>query len=291
LTDTTDVLAVEEPLEIRLVHGPTTARQQQSLAITMRTPGDDPELALGFLLSEGLIRRIADVQWLACGDDVWNLTPLAGGAGRPLELPELEGRIACPPNTVTVGLAPQVEVDRGKLQRHFYMTSSCGLCGKSSLAALEHQGMRSLAGRGLSVAPQWVAGLPAELRRTQRVFSLTGGLHAAGLWTPQGPLQWVREDVGRHNALDKLVGRLLLAGQWPAREGVLVVSGRLSFELVQKAVVAQIPVVVAIGAASSLAVQCAERFGVTLIGFASDRRFNCFSHPERVQWPGPECIV
>jgi len=288
---TTDLVAVEEPLEIRLEHGPVAARAEQSLSITMRTPGDDRELALGFLWSEGIVRRAADIESVLAEEDLRCPGPATGANLPAADLTPANREQAEEGNRVTVRLAPHVEVDRSKLQRHFYLTSSCGLCGKSSLAALEHQGMRPVVGLAQPLLPEWIAGLPAELRRAQQVFSLTGGLHAAGLFTANGPLRWVREDVGRHNAVDKIVGRLILENQLPAQGSVLVVSGRLSFELVQKAVVAQISVVVAIGAASSLAVQCAERFGVTLFGFVSAQRFNCFCHPERVQWPGPECIV
>lgn len=254
-----DALAVEEPLEIRVSHGPEARRTSQSLSITMRTPGDDFELAVGFLLSEGLIRSVADLR------AVKESQAVAGGE-----------------NVIRVSLAPQVAFDPQRFQRHFYTTSSCGLCGKASLAALAAQDWAPVGGRQLRLDPAWVGQLPAALRRAQRVFDATGGLHASALFPVHGELELLREDVGRHNALDKVLGRCLLDARLPAADRVLVVSGRVSLELLQKAVAGGIPVVVGIGAPSSLAVECAESFGVTLLGFASERRFNAYTHPERI---------
>ncbi len=255
-----DQVAVEEPLEIRLQFGRTTERTSRSLSITMRTPGEDFDLAVGFLLSEGLIRGRADLH-------------VADGAEPSAIVSE---------NVVRVSLAPEVAVNFEKLQRHFYTTSSCGLCGKASLEALEWQGFRSLADVSLRLAPRWIADLPARLRAAQQVFSETGGLHAAGLFAAGGDLEVLCEDVGRHNAVDKVFGKMLIADRVPLFRSVLVVSGRASLELVQKTVAAQVPVMVAIGAPSSLAVECAMNFGVTLIGFAAANRFNCYSHPQRL---------
>ena len=254
-----DALAVEEPLEIRLAYGPDERRISQSLSITMRTPGDDFELAVGFLLSEGVIRSRADLR----------------------AVPESQESVAGE-NLVRVSLAPHVVFDPQRFQRHFYTTSSCGLCGKASLEALAAQKWEPVGGQALRLQPAWIGQLPAALRRAQRVFDATGGLHASALFPVHGELELLREDVGRHNALDKVLGRCLLDARLPASERVLVVSGRSSLELLQKAVAAGIPVVVGIGAPSSLAVECAAAFGVTLVGFASERRFNCYAHPQRI---------
>ncbi len=254
-----DALAVEEPLEIRVAHGPETRRISQSLSITMRTPGDDFELAVGFLLSEGVIRAVADLQAVSESQEI-----VAGE------------------NLVRVSLAPHVVFDPQRFQRHFYTTSSCGLCGKASLEALAAQNWGPVGGQTLRLEPAWIGQLPAALRRAQRVFDATGGLHASALFPVHGELELLREDVGRHNALDKVLGRCLLDDRLPAADRVLVVSGRVSLELLQKAVAGGVPVVVGIGAPSSLAVECAETFGVTLVGFASDRRFNCYAHPQRI---------
>ncbi|MBL8892624.1 MAG: formate dehydrogenase accessory sulfurtransferase FdhD [Planctomycetaceae bacterium] len=259
-TDANDAVALEEPLEIRLQYGPSDRRVSRSLSITMRTPGDDYELAVGFLLSEGVVRRAKDI--LATEETVAQPSPTS--------------------NVVRVALAADLDVDLGKLQRHFYTTSSCGLCGKSSLEALEHRGLDFVPTESWRISPAWVASLPSLLRAAQRIFAATGGLHASGLFAVNGPLQLLREDVGRHNALDKLLGRMLIEDQLPLSDHVLVVSGRTSLELIQKAVAAGVPVLAGIGAPSSLAVDCAQRFGVTLLGFVSQDRFNCYAHPQRI---------
>jgi FdhD protein len=234
-----DAVAVEEPLEIRI--------GGQPVAVTMRTPGHDEELALGFCLSEGL---------------------------RPLRASPPEDLVA---NTVEV----EVESwDPGRLRRHFYTSSSCGVCGKGALEAVrvEAQPVAS----PLSVPAALVAELPGRLREAQAAFAATGGLHATGLFGADGELLAAREDVGRHNAMDKVVGRALLDGRLPLAESLLCVSGRLSFELVQKAAVAGCPVLVAVGAPSSLAVELAEAQRVTLCGFVRDGRLNVYSSPERI---------
>ncbi|HEX9124057.1 MAG TPA: formate dehydrogenase accessory sulfurtransferase FdhD [Actinomycetota bacterium] len=250
-----DRLAAEEPMEIR-VEGP--AQEPVSVAVTMRTPGGDFELAVGFLLTEGLIAGRGDVRTVSYCED------FDPGDQRY--------------NVVTVGLA--VPFDRARLSRNFYATSSCGICGK---AALEHVEVRCApVGPGPTVGSAVIAGLPEELRRVQRVFDETGGLHAAGLFTPGGELLSMREDVGRHNAVDKVVGEALLAGELPLSERILLVSGRASFEIVQKAAVAGIPIVAAVSAPSSLAVEAADRFGMTVAGFLRGDRFNVYTHPERI---------
>ncbi len=256
-----DVVAVEEPLEIRLGMTRRGMRGQKSISITMRTPGSDAELAVGFLHGEGLIRHPREVTEVRhCGD------PDEGRENR---------------NVIRVELADDVEVDLSRLQRNFYTTSSCGVCGKSSLEALELTGYRPI-DDDVRVHADLAASLPGRLREQQRVFDLTGGLHAAATFGPDGAFGRVREDVGRHNALDKLVGASFLAGELPLGGQLLLLSGRASFELLQKALVARLPVVCAVGAPSSLAVDLAERFGITLLGFVRGGRFNVYSHPERI---------
>jgi FdhD protein len=257
-----DTLAVEEPLEIRLAYHHDGKPVQQSISITMRTPGDDFELAAGFLFTEGIVRA---------ADDVANVRHCGPPVG------ELELR-----NTVRVELQPTVAVDVGRLQRHFYTSSSCGVCGKTSLAALEVTGLCVAAMEGVCVDAELIHRLPSELRRAQQVFNRTGGLHAAALFDTAGQLLALREDVGRHNAVDKLIGSQLLAGRMPLHEQMLLVSGRASFELVQKAVVAGIPIMAAVGAPSSLAVELAQRYGMTLLGFVRDERFNVYCGGQRL---------
>jgi FdhD protein len=234
-----DELAVEEPLEIRVDGRP--------VAVTMRTPGHDEELAIGFLLSEG----VAPVR-----------------ASLPANLAA---------NTIEV---ESPAFDHERLSRNFYTSSSCGVCGKGALEAVAVAAPRVTS--DLSVSGELVAGLPDKLREAQPTFAATGGLHATGLFTADGSLVCVREDVGRHNALDKVVGYAFLAGLLPLEHHILCVSGRLSFELVQKASVAGCPVMVAVGAPSSLAVELARDRGVTLCGFVRDGRVNVYSEPWRI---------
>ena len=258
-----DLLAVEEPLEIRVVFGPAEKRTGKSLSITMRTPGHDFELAAGFLLSESIVSNVNQIERFEfCG-------PVAKGRNEA--------------NTVQVELVPGVDVDTKRLQRHFYTTSSCGICGKASLEAIKAQGLTPLSQNDVKVTADVIRSLPDVLRTRQDVFDRTGGLHAAGLFDRFGNLISIREDVGRHNALDKLIGEQLLAGKIPLSEQILVVSGRASFELLQKALVASLPMMVAVGAPSSLAVELAEEFNLTLIGFASQTRFNVYSAPHRIE--------
>jgi FdhD protein len=255
-----DTLAVEEPLEIRLS---TPDGVIHPVSITMRTPGHDFELAAGFLFTEGIVR------------DASQIARMEYCVG-----PDVEQRY----NVVGVHLRPGTAFDVGRLQRHFYTTSSCGVCGKTSLDALRTQlpWLAPPPEAGPSVAPAVVAALPDRLRMAQGIFDRTGGLHAAGLFTADGELVGVREDVGRHNALDKLIGAQLLARQLPATRSVVVVSGRASFELLQKAAMAGVPVMVAVGAPSSLAAEAAAEFGITLVGFARGQSFNVYTCPDRV---------
>ena len=248
-----DWVATEEPLEIR-AHGP--GQEPASVAVTMRTPGHDVELAVGFLLTEGLIRSRADLD--------------------PSDRPR---RAGC--NVVRVPLARPF--DSSRLQRHFFATSSCGLCGKASLDQIAVRCDPLAVEAGPTVAASTLVHLPDALRSAQRCFDRTGGLHAAGLFTPDGTLVAAREDVGRHNAVDKLMGRALLDGGVPLAGQILLVSGRTSFEILQKAAVAGVPIVCAVSAPSSLAVAVADRLGITLIGFLRGRSFNIYTHDGRIR--------
>jgi FdhD protein len=252
-----DELAVEEPLEIRLGYTLDGQRVQRAISITMRTPGQDVELAAGFLFSEGIIRGQDDLLSVrSCGSTV-----------APLRLH----------NVVRVELRPNVRIDLGRLERHFYTTSSCGVCGKASLDALQLTPPHEILIAEPVLATETIHRLPQQLRSAQSVFDHTGGLHGAGLFSAAGELLSLREDVGRHNAVDKLIGAELFAGRLPLQHDILLVSGRASFELMQKALMASIPVMVAVGAPSSLAVELARRYRITLIGFARDGRFNVYS--------------
>ena len=253
-----DTLATEEPLEIRLLFG----EEVVPVSVTMRTSGHDFELAAGFLFTEGIIpgREAIDRMEYCVG-------------------PVAEQQY----NSIGVRLRPGTPLDRTRLERHFYTTSSCGICGKASLDSIRTQVPSwHIAPDTPRVSPETIARLPDVLRAGQGVFDRTGGLHASGLFTPDGTLISIREDVGRHNALDKLIGEQLLAGALPLRDHVVLVSGRASFELIQKAAMAGLPVLVAVGAPSSLAVEAADELGITLIGFARGPRFNVYTQPQRV---------
>jgi FdhD protein len=262
-----DHLAVEEPLEIRLGFADKSHR---AISITMRTPGDDAELAAGFLFTEGIVREPSEIRQIRhCGPKVRN------GSGTLNEAPSLDS------NTIRVDLADSAVVDLKKLERHFYTTSSCGVCGKSSIEALKTE-IKSSIDFNLRIGEEIIRSLPAMLREAQAVFDRTGGLHASALFAQDGKLDILREDVGRHNALDKVIGRRFLDGKTPLADRMLLVSGRASFELVQKALVAGIPTLAAVGAPSSLAVELAKQYGMTLIGFLHEDRFNIYCGAERV---------
>jgi FdhD protein len=242
-------------MEIR-VEGPGS--EALSVAVTMRTPGGDFELAAGFLFTEGLIGSRDEIRRVSYCEDL---------------APDEQHY-----NVVTVELTGAFDAER--LKRNFYTTSSCGICGKATLEHVEVACAR--VAPGPEVSREVISRLPNELRRAQRVFDQTGGLHAAGLFAPTGKLLSLREDVGRHNAVDKVVGEALLAGDVPLAGRILFVSGRTSFEIVQKAGVAGIPVVAAVSAPTSLAVDAAERLGMTVVGFVRDERFNVYTHPDRI---------
>jgi FdhD protein len=253
-----DRLASEEPMEIRI----SWRGRVRTIAVTMRTPGHDFELACGFLFSEGVLRNRSDVTKIAyCVD------------------PEVDATQRF--NIITVELAADVMPDLRSLERHFFTNSSCGVCGKASLDQLELRGYAQVTGRA-KVATRTIYELPTRLRSAQEVFESTGGLHAAGLFTSHGDVLAVREDVGRHNAVDKLSGWAFLERR-SLDENILVVSGRASYEIMQKALAARIPVVCAVSAPSSLAVEVAQRFGMTLVGFLRDERFNIYAGPDRVE--------
>lgn len=257
-----DLLAVEEPLEIRLGYGAMNDWQQHSLSVTMRTPGNDEELGLGFLWTEGIITDYEEVR------SVQHCTDL--------------GRDEQRGNVLRIELQPSVELDWSQLERHFYTTSSCGVCGKASIDAVRTTGCPVLPRGGMMVAPDVIHRLPDVLRDEQAIFEHTGGLHAAGLFDTEGNLLLMREDVGRHNAMDKLVGAALVRGWLPLHQHIVLLSGRSSFELVQKALMAGVPMLAAVGAPSSLAVELASEFGMTLLGFVRNGRFNVYGGVERV---------
>ena len=256
-----DLLAVEEPLEIRLVYGLNQERKTKSISITMRTPGNDFELAEGFLYTEGIIKNHTDILNISYFNSLLN-----------------------PENIVIVELKEYVELDLLKLERHFYTTSSCGVCGKASIDAVKTTGdnHKTTSNETIKVSKELIYSLPDILRKNQNVFESTGGLHASALFDLEGKLLITREDVGRHNALDKLIGVALTQNLLPLDKYILLLSGRASFELIQKAAMANIKIVAAVGAPSSLAVQMANEFGITLIGFLRDNRFNIYSGEERI---------
>jgi FdhD protein len=253
-----DTVAAEEPLEIRLTGTP--------LAVTMRTPGDDFDLVHGFLATEGVIRSADDVAGLRYCNSV-----------------DDEGRNTY--NVVDVDLAPGVEAPDTALDRNFYTSSSCGVCGKASIDAIRTKTAFDVAADPVRLPLEVLLALPDRLRAEQQVFDKTGGLHAAGLFTADGALVALREDVGRHNAVDKVIGDGVREGRLPLAGHVLMVSGRASFELTQKAAMAGIPVLTAVSAPSSLAVELAREVGITLVGFLRGDGCNVYTCPERIVLP------
>lgn len=257
-----DRVAVEEPLEIRLGYESDEGRVESSVSITMRTPGDDAELATGFLFTEAIIRDASDVAFVKpCG-------PPAPDSGNV--------------NVLRVELESGVDVDLERLQRHFYTTSSCGVCGKASLEALRVVGARLQDDNEIRFSKDILTALPDKLRAAQKTFEETGGLHAAAAFNTAGELLVTHEDIGRHNAVDKVVGTLLSRGLLPASDLGLIVSGRASFELMQKALMAGMPLLAAVSAPSSLAVDLAHEFNVTLVGFLRGNTFNIYAGEERI---------
>ncbi|MGW4151878.1 formate dehydrogenase accessory sulfurtransferase FdhD [Micromonospora chersina] len=254
-----DTLVVEEPLEIRV--GAAGPGRRRPLAVTMRTPGDDLDLAIGFLLTEGLIRSADDVR----------TAQLCAGAETPNTY-----------NVVDVVLAPGVPEPATDPARNFYTTSSCGVCGKASIDSVRTRSRFAVAEDPLAVRAELLAALPDRLRAAQRTFERTGGLHAAGLFTADGELVVLREDVGRHNAVDKVVGWAVREGRLPLAGHLLLVSGRASFELTQKAWMAGVPVLAAVSAPSTLAADLADEAGMTLVGFLRGGTMNVYTGAQRV---------
>jgi len=249
-----DTIAVEEPLAVQIAFGTVRDRRRITLSVTMRTPGHDADLAAGLLVSEGVVKEREEILGIETGTIQ---------------------------NTVRVELHPDVSVDLSRLERHGFTSSACGLCGKTSLDAVEAACDGPTPGDRLITADV-IHALPERLRAAQPGFTQTGGIHAAALFDMDGTLLAVREDVGRHNAVDKLIGAAFLAGRLPLNDRMLFVSGRAGFELVQKAAVAGVPVFAAVGAPTSLAVELARRLSVTLLGFVRDGRFNVYCGAERL---------
>ncbi|MGZ3814386.1 MAG: formate dehydrogenase accessory sulfurtransferase FdhD [Mucilaginibacter sp.] len=262
---TTDALAIEEPLEIRLEYGSTAERKVQNISVTMRTPGQDKELAMGFLFTEGIVKHCSDIRsiehcFIACAENKENVIQVSLNEGSTPNLNNTE--------------------------RNFYTTSSCGVCGKASISAIRTVSAFSGEGRAENhIHADVLYHLPSILQQRQDVFADTGGLHASALYNALGELILVREDVGRHNALDKLIGAALNKDILPLDQHILLLSGRASFELVQKATMAGINIIAAVGAPSSLAVQLAEEFNITLVGFLRGQRFNIYTQPQRILLP------
>jgi len=257
---TTDLLAVEEPLEIRLAYGSAQNRKQISVSVTMRTPGYDFELALGFLFTEGIIQQFEQIE----------------------KIRYCQSEQSQHNNVLKVELSTQVNIDVRKLQRNFYTTSSCGICGKASIEAVDTLCSNLSLRNDFIIKESAIHQAPQQLKEAQVVFKHTGGLHAAGLFDAAGNLLLWREDIGRHNALDKLIGACFAKDRELLRSSFLLLSGRVSFELVQKALMAEIPCIAAVGAPSHLAVHLAQSYRMTLIGFVREQRFNIYSGASRL---------
>jgi len=257
----TDTVAVEAPLEMRLGFGPETEREQKSISVTMRTPGNDEELTLGFLITEGIISTPDDLLSIKhCGD-----------------VKEEEKK-----NIIRAELKPTIKIDWSKLDRHFYTTSSCGVCGKSSIDAVKSNYLTRISST-LKASVSTILQLAEQLNDSQLVFNLTGGIHASALFNSQGKILMIREDIGRHNALDKIIGASGIANNFPLHENILLLSGRISFELVQKSAVVGIPIIAAFGAPSSLAIELAEEMNICLVGFLKKDKFNIYSGKDKIQ--------
>jgi FdhD protein len=252
-----DALAIEEPLEIRLEYFSQSKIEQQVVSVTMRTPGNDEELAIGFLFTEGIINSIFQIA---------------------------ETTVFSAENKVLVKLKDDAVPFLPKSERNFYTTSSCGVCGKTSVEAIRTISIYPSGSDRITLKPEVFYQLAAVLQEQQQVFQLTGGLHASALFDLYPNVELIREDIGRHNALDKAIGACFLKQQLPVNNKILLLSGRASFELIQKATMAGIRIVAAIGAPSSLAVKLAEQCGITLIGFLRDRTFNIYSCEARISY-------
>lgn len=263
-SDAFDALAIEEPLEIRMEFGPREERVVQNIAVTMRTPSNDAELATGFLFTEGILKSLDDVAivnhcLIACAENKENVIQVS----------------------LKEGIAPELK----NTERNFYTTSSCGVCGKGSINAIRTVSTFTGSDDSNVIDVELLHTLPGILHEHQAVFADTGGLHASALFNISGELLLVREDVGRHNALDKLIGAVINKNWLPLNKSILLLSGRASFELVQKAAMAGINIIAAVGAPSSLAVQLAEEFNITLVGFLRNERFNIYTAAHRILLP------
>lgn len=257
VAESPDLLATEEPMEIRLNYGKGELKQQRNVAVTMRTPGNDFELVAGFLITEGVIKSFNDILFIR--------------------------HCSTGNNIVKVDIKEDVVINTQSMDRNFYTTSSCGICGKTSVDAVKFYSGGKISNESEKIDPAFLSALPEKLRMQQNVFEFTGGLHAAALFNKEGDLLFIREDVGRHNAVDKLIGAAAASYDLPINQYILLLSGRAGFELLQKAAVAGIGIVAAVGAPTSLAVEMAEEAGITLVGFLRDNRFNIYTHPQRVK--------
>jgi len=255
-----DLVAVEEPMELKLNYLDHDVPKEKSVSVTMRTPGNDFELAAGFLFTEGIIRSAAHIDYINYCKKTKN------------ESKE---------NVVKVVLKKEAEVNLLSAERNFYITGSCGVCGKASIEAIEQQSCFSI-DFDLKLTQQQILGLMLQMQAEQLNFKYTGGIHACAIYNAAGQLSMVREDIGRHNALDKLIGHFVIKNELPLNKYVLLLSGRISFELVQKAAMAGISIVVAVGAPSSLAIEMAHKTGITLIGFLKEQSMNIYTHSQRI---------
>lgn len=263
INETDDAVSIEEPLEIRLAFYSAKSKERHQVSVTMRTPGNDEDLALGFLFTENLIPSYAAIESLQRIDPGF--------------------RKSQRDNIIQVNLKPGFQPDIALLSRHFYTTSSCGVCGKTSIDLVQSLVETRIAPPSLSCPAALIASLPTKLEELQKEFASTGAIHAAALFNHEGKFIALREDVGRHNALDKLIGFMLSKEELPLDQHILLLSGRASFELVQKASMAGIQIIAAVGAPSSLAIQLADEAAITLIGFVREQRMNIYTHPERIQ--------
>jgi FdhD protein len=260
LAETDDLVAVEEPMQIRLDYLNDDIPTEKNISVTMRTPGFDFELAAGFLFTEGILKSALHIDYINYCKKVAN------------ESKE---------NVVKVVLKKEAIVNLSTADRNFYITGSCGVCGKTSIEAIEQQSCFKN-GFNLKITNEQIFGLMPQMQAQQVNFKYTGGIHACALFDAKGHLLILREDVGRHNALDKLIGHFVIKNELPLNQHILLLSGRISFELVQKAAMAGISIVVAVGAPSSLAIDTAEKTGITLIGFLKEKSMNIYTHPQRI---------
>lgn len=256
ITTTDDELAIEEPLEIKLAYSTTNGKMLKNISVTMRTPGNDEELAAGFLFTEGIIKNRSEV---------FKIHPILSDM-----------------NSVLVSLVENIKPSLNNAERNFYTTSSCGICGKASIDAINVSAVYPNTKDAILIPATLLYSLPELVRNEQKIFQHTGGIHASALFSLTGELLLVREDVGRHNALDKIIGNRFLNKELPLHNNILFLSGRASFELIQKAFIAGIKIIVAVGAPSSLALDLAKECGITLIGFLRGEKFNIYTGAQRI---------